>query len=79
MAVVPAHMALAGDFRAMLRRADFLDRQRVQLGAEQNGQARESAVVDDRDAGTSKACHNPVGHRIGKKPLHLGSRRDLLA
>ena len=50
MTIMPAKMALAGDFGAVLTVGDFLDRQRVELGADQHGRAWLGALVDRRDA-----------------------------
>ena len=50
MAVMPAHMSLAGDLAAMLDPGQFLNRQGVKFGAEQNSRSRFRALVDDGDA-----------------------------
>lgn len=61
MPIMPAQMRLARHRRAMLDRSEFLDRQGVQFGAEQDGRARRSAVVDRRHAVFSDFRHHLVG------------------
>ncbi|MNI14446.1 hypothetical protein D3C73_677070 [compost metagenome] len=60
MAVMAAHVALAGNFRSVIRVAEFLDRQGVEFGADHHGLSRCAAVIDYRHAGSAKSFHNRV-------------------
>ena len=48
--VMPAKVALAVGFRAVVRRSGLVDRQRVKLAAEEHGGPRFGTLIDHRDA-----------------------------
>ena len=58
---------------------DLLDRQRVEFGADQHGRAGRGAIVDERDAVSAEARHDPVRPRRLEKAADLAGGLRLRA
>jgi hypothetical protein len=61
VAVMAAHVPLAGDLRPPVRYAGLVDRQRIEFAAKQDRRSRVSAVEDAGDAGAAQAGDHLVG------------------
>ena len=79
MAVVTAHMGCAWDLRGMRHAGQFLDRQGIELGAEQHSRARNAAVIDKSYAMPAQVGEHQVRPRIGEEGDNSSSRPLFLA